>query len=350
MSILKLKKDIELLEKQLKEIDPKISDPIERIEQKKQLEKKIRKLKQSQSQREQLEKEQQELEFLKSEFSSSINESVNKKKSEPYKLVEYSPNIIDNSIATEFEANLNEQVEKSNRKKAKIKESSSAISSSQPIHTAHTSNNSNKSATARIKIKLIVILGLIIGTFVTIASIINFKIINSNSTQKVEETRLKELAIQAAIQAREEAEKARQTAIQAREQAEKARQTAIRAKEEAREQLEAKKNYIDDTSTSLSYKNSSRNKEINYRNSLTIDDLADRTFYSRHPELRGRKIRANETFLKQEWMQIRRCEAVVDYIFYQRHSELRERKILPGEKTLAREWLEIKRNVDECKY
>jgi hypothetical protein len=64
--------------------------------------------------------------------------------------------------------------------------------------------------------------------------------------------------------------------------------------------------------------------------------------------LRGRKISPNETYLAQEWKQIRRCEAIVDYRFYQRHPELQGRKILSGETQLAREWMRIKRTVPGC--
>lgn len=80
-----------------------------------------------------------------------------------------------------------------------------------------------------------------------------------------------------------------------------------------------------------------------------LDDLADRIFYDRHPELRGRKIKADEKALAQEWSQIRQCDAVVDYVFYQRHPELEGRKILTGEKDLSEEWLQIKSTVGGCK-
>jgi hypothetical protein len=79
-----------------------------------------------------------------------------------------------------------------------------------------------------------------------------------------------------------------------------------------------------------------------------LDAMADRIFNERHPELRGRKIRADETGLAQEWLQIRRCEAVVDYTFYQRHPGLRGRKIRHDETALAREWQEIRQNYYGC--
>jgi hypothetical protein len=79
-----------------------------------------------------------------------------------------------------------------------------------------------------------------------------------------------------------------------------------------------------------------------------LDKLADRIFYEKHPELRGRKIQSNETNLIEKWQKIRNCEAIVDYLFYQKHPELQERKIRKGETTLAQEWLQIKRNVSGC--
>lgn len=80
-----------------------------------------------------------------------------------------------------------------------------------------------------------------------------------------------------------------------------------------------------------------------------IDDLADRIFYEKYPQLRGQKIRPEQTNLAREWQKIRACEATVDYLFYQRHPELNERKILPGEKDLSKEWSTIKRQVGGCK-
>ena len=65
-----------------------------------------------------------------------------------------------------------------------------------------------------------------------------------------------------------------------------------------------------------------------------IDKLADRIFYQRHPELRGREIRLEEVQLGKEWLKIRKCDAEVDYIFYQRHPELKGRKISSGETNL----------------
>jgi hypothetical protein len=79
-----------------------------------------------------------------------------------------------------------------------------------------------------------------------------------------------------------------------------------------------------------------------------LDGIADRIFNERHPELRGRTIRPGETWLAQEWLDIRSCEAVVDYTFYQRHPELGGRKIRPDETDLAREWQEIRNNYYGC--
>ncbi|MBD1937673.1 serine/threonine-protein kinase [Microcoleus sp. FACHB-68] len=79
-----------------------------------------------------------------------------------------------------------------------------------------------------------------------------------------------------------------------------------------------------------------------------LDNIADRIFSERYPELAGRKIQPNETYLAQEWAQIRQCAAVVDYIFYQRHPELGGRKILPTETDLQQQWLNIREGVNGC--
>ena len=79
-----------------------------------------------------------------------------------------------------------------------------------------------------------------------------------------------------------------------------------------------------------------------------LDAMADIIFNERHPELRGRTIRPGETWLAQEWLDIRSCEAVVDYTLYQRHPKLRGRKIRADETDLAREWQEIRNNYYGC--
>ncbi len=108
MSIIKIQRDIKLLEQQLEKLNIEISDPIERIEQKKQLEKKINKLKQSKSQIEKLQQEQQELELLKSEFTLDINDSIDKRESEQQKPT---VPVNDTFIVIESEVNINEQVQ-----------------------------------------------------------------------------------------------------------------------------------------------------------------------------------------------------------------------------------------------
>ena len=71
MSVVKIERDIKTLKNELEEIDTTISDPIERNEYRKELEKTLKKLQRTKAQTEQLEKEQQELESLKSEFISN---------------------------------------------------------------------------------------------------------------------------------------------------------------------------------------------------------------------------------------------------------------------------------------
>ena len=81
MPVAKIEQDIKRLESELEEIDTTISDPIERNEHRKELEKKLKRLQRTKAQTEQLEKEQQELESLKSEFISNSKESSEVKES-----------------------------------------------------------------------------------------------------------------------------------------------------------------------------------------------------------------------------------------------------------------------------
>ena len=78
------------------------------------------------------------------------------------------------------------------------------------------------------------------------------------------------------------------------------------------------------------------------------DEIADRLFYEKYPQLDGRKIQANEINLQVEWSQIRRCDAVVDYIFYQRHPSMQGRKIGQNQTDLRNEWRSIRDTVSGC--
>ena len=69
MSIAKIEQDIQLLEEEFKKVDITISDPIERNEYKKQLQREIRKLNRTKDSLKQLQQEQQEIESLKYEVS-----------------------------------------------------------------------------------------------------------------------------------------------------------------------------------------------------------------------------------------------------------------------------------------
>ena len=68
MSVVKIELDLKLLEEKLEAINTTITDPIERNEYKKEIEKKIKKLNRNKNSLEQLDKERQELESLKLEF------------------------------------------------------------------------------------------------------------------------------------------------------------------------------------------------------------------------------------------------------------------------------------------
>ncbi|BAZ43688.1 hypothetical protein NIES4102_06890 [Chondrocystis sp. NIES-4102] len=327
MSVLKIARDIKLLEKQLKEIETQVSDPIERLEHKKLLEKKIKKLERLKSQQEEYERQQQELEELKSEFSPDNSNSV--------------------EHLQEISTSVNNKI------------------NSQPQHNLNQQFNSTVNSDNKITSKHLFIIGIIFSCVSATALIINYSLSKQAEEirlknlaqqqaqqikQEAQQARLQELARQAAYQAQEEIEKARQEQIKAqreKEEAEKVRQAAIIATKKAQQQLEDSIRM----ETNISIPSSHKQETININNpQAQIDKLADRTFYSRYPELRGRKISADETFLKQEWLKIRNCEAIVDYLFYQRHPELRERKIFPGETNLAQEWLKINRNTSGCNY
>lgn len=330
MLTLKIQKNLELLKQQLENIELEISDPIERIEQKKLIERKIKKLEQSKSQIEQLAQEQQELELLKSEFLINDCNSSDRIEEEGNNSVTNNSNI--NEFNSDFDATVEEEI-KSKPKQSNLERSSQT--------------NYNKSQ-ANINIKYLAIFSIVFGSV-----IVTILIINSIANQKAEQARLQELARQQVILAQQEAEQAKQQqakaeqekqeAIRAREEAEKATQAAMQAKQEVQKQLQAS-NQIE--SNSLSF---TQQKTVNLNNPQEqIDRLADRTFYSQYPELRGRKIRDDELFLKQEWLQIRNCEATVDYLFYQQHPELEQRKILPSETSLGQEWLRIRNNTSGC--
>jgi hypothetical protein len=146
MSISKLKRDIQLLEKQLEEVAINISDPIERIEQKKQLEREIRKLERSRSQIEQLEQEQQELESLKSDFALNNHELVDEREVEQDKQVEYTASIIDTSIVDKSKINLSKQIE--DTRNSQVSNTDSRKENSDTSTIIPPSNNSKESGKA----------------------------------------------------------------------------------------------------------------------------------------------------------------------------------------------------------
>ena len=176
MSVLKIKRDIELLEKQLKEIEANSSDPIERIEQKKQLQREIRKLERSKSQIEQLEQEQQELESLKSEFTLNSNELVDERKSTQGKQVEHTASVVDISMAVESEINLSKQIEDSQVIKTNHSEKNSDVTPVTPP-----SNNSKELGKAWI-------IGGMIGFFVFLGLIINGHQVNQTASNIEQQT------------------------------------------------------------------------------------------------------------------------------------------------------------------
>jgi hypothetical protein len=169
MSNSKLKRDIELLEQQLNELEANIFDPIECIEQKKQLQREIRKLERSKSQIEQLEQEQQELENLKSEFLSKNNELVDENKSERFEQAEFTlesnTSLTNKSMALEPEIKLGNQIENS-RNSHVSNTHTRAEKSDTSTKLTPLSNNSKKS-------EKVWIIGGTIGFFIFLGLIIN---------------------------------------------------------------------------------------------------------------------------------------------------------------------------------
>ncbi len=98
---------------------------------------------------------------------------------------------------------------------------------------------------------------------------------------------------------------------------------------------------------------------------------ANRIFHQRHPELNRRSIREDETKLAKEWLEIRnsltncnktiaskksqpkskpskQCVRETNRIFYQRHPELKGRSIREDETELAQDWRNISHNLSIC--
>ncbi|BAZ43689.1 serine/threonine protein kinase [Chondrocystis sp. NIES-4102] len=158
MSVLKIAKELKLLEKQLREIETQVSDPIERLEHKKLLEKKIKKLERLKSQQEEYERQQQELEELKSEFSPDNSNSV--------------------EHLQEISTSVNNKI------------------NSQPQHNLNQQFNSTVNSDNKITSKHLFIIGIIFSCVSATALIINYSL-----SKQAEEIRLKNLAQQQAQQA-----------------------------------------------------------------------------------------------------------------------------------------------------
>lgn len=180
MSVLKIKRDIQLLEQQLEKLEANISDPIECIEQKKQLEREIRKLERSKSQIEQLEQEQQELESLKSEFSPNNNQLIDHREIEQEKQVQHTASIIDTSITAGSSIDLGKQIE-SNRNSQVSNLNHKQENSDTIIPVISPSNNSKESGKAWI-------IGGTIGFFIFLGLVINGYLANQTASNIEQQT------------------------------------------------------------------------------------------------------------------------------------------------------------------
>ena len=205
MSIVKIERDIQLIEEELEKINITISDPIERNEYKKELQRKIKRLNRAKHQIEQ-EINRQQLESHESKFRSNSDLSIDLKEPEislerqiEIEKEELTSAILDQSLTTELMGD---------RQKQKI---------------------------SWIKIQFFIILVLVLTTAIGI----NFAI-SYNNARQAEEVRFKELARQEVIKAQAEAEKAKQESLKAErekqeaiEEVEKAKKEVIRAKKKA---------------------------------------------------------------------------------------------------------------------
>ena len=201
MSVIKIEQDIKLLENKLKEIDVTITDPIERNEQKKEIKKKISKLKRTKSQIEQLEKEQLELESLKSNFIANS--------AEPNKSTE-------------------SEVSDKDRTKIEVETTESIPTVASQLDNANPTSDSNKQFEIPwIKILLFIITGLFLTTTISVALMFSY-----NNNLKTKEAKLEEIARRKVIEAEAEIEQARKESQEARaaiERAKRLKQKSIQA-------------------------------------------------------------------------------------------------------------------------
>ena len=163
MSVVKIEQDLKLLEEKLEAINTTITDPIERNEYKKEIEKKIKKLNRTKNSLEQLDKEQQELESLRLEFISNSDE-------------------LDKSIKPEV--NDRDKIEV-----AVVSEESTSTISSPSVRVDSRSNSNSQSKLPSVKILLLIISGILLTTTVSIALIFNY-----SKVLKVEEAKMQETA------------------------------------------------------------------------------------------------------------------------------------------------------------
>ncbi|MEO0014823.1 MAG: hypothetical protein RLZZ535_3212, partial [Cyanobacteriota bacterium] len=145
-----------------------------RIEQKKQLEREIKKLERSKSQIEQLEQEQQELELLKSDFALNNKELVDQREPEQDKQIKNPVSIIDTFIAAESEIDLGKQMD--DRQNIQVDNTNSQIENSDNSNkVTASSNNSKELGTAWI-------IGGVIGFFIFLGLIINGHQVNQTAS------------------------------------------------------------------------------------------------------------------------------------------------------------------------
>jgi hypothetical protein len=79
-----------------------------------------------------------------------------------------------------------------------------------------------------------------------------------------------------------------------------------------------------------------------------IDDIADKIFWRKYPQMYGKKLSSRDGDLPVEWARIRRCDAVVDHAFYQLYPSMRGQTIDLSNSDMVTIWNQIRASVAGC--
>ena len=79
-----------------------------------------------------------------------------------------------------------------------------------------------------------------------------------------------------------------------------------------------------------------------------IDEIADKIFWRKYPQMYGKKLSSRDGALPVEWARIRRCDAVVDHAFYQLYPSMRGQTIDPTNSDMVTTWNQIRAGLAGC--